>query len=306
MSDTEFAATADTASAEAPAQSAPPAATPAATIASATRPAFIPEKFWDGGAGRVRVEDLAKSYRALEQKLGRVAQLRQAEMRRAETNGTSPHASEPLPSLDRVPDSASPGAPERDAAEADAADAGTAAPHDADALDTSVPDSPDAYAVRVSHPWLERDTEIDGLLHAAGFNQAQAQLVYDLAAERVVPVIAGMAAEYEKKMAQGRLEAHFGGPERFAAIARQVKAWGQRHLPPALFETLAATPDGIAALHHMMHAGEPRFLAGDAPAAGPTQDELDTLVRDPRYWRDHQPDLVKRVEEGFRRLYPGA
>jgi hypothetical protein len=29
-------------------------------------------------------------------------------------------------------------------------------------------------------------------------------------------------------------------------------------------------------------------------------------VRDPRYWRDHQPDLVKRVEEGFRRLYPGA
>jgi hypothetical protein len=27
-----------------------------------------------------------------------------------------------------------------------------------------------------------------------------------------VPVIAGMAAEYEKKMAQGRLEAHFGEP----------------------------------------------------------------------------------------------
>jgi hypothetical protein len=116
--------------------------------------------------------------------------------------------------------------------------------------------------------------------------------VYDLAAERVVPVIAGMAAEYEKKLAQGRLEAHFGGPERFAAIARQVKAWGQRHLPPALFETLSATPDGIAALHHMMRAGEPRFIAGDAPAQGPTQDELDTLVRDPRYWRDHQRALL--------------
>ncbi len=66
-------------------------------------------------------------------------------------------------------------------------------------------------------------------LRAAGFDQAQVQLVYDLAAERVVPVIAGMAAEYEKKMAQGRLEAHFGGAERFAAIARQVKGWGERH-----------------------------------------------------------------------------
>jgi hypothetical protein len=77
---------------------------------------------------------------------------------------------------------------------------------------------------RVSHPWLERDAEIDGLLHAAGFNQAQAQMVYDLAAERVVPVIAGMTAAYEKKMAQGRPEAHFGGADRFASIARQVKA----------------------------------------------------------------------------------
>jgi hypothetical protein len=89
---------------------------------------------------------------------------------------------------------------------------------------------------------LKRDADVDGLLHAAGFNQTQAQLVYDLAAERVVPVIAGMAAEYEKKMAQGRLEAHFGGPERFAAIARQVKGWGERHLPKPLFETLAPRP----------------------------------------------------------------
>jgi hypothetical protein len=80
----------------------------------------------------------------------------------------------------------------------------------------------------------------------------------------VVPAIAGMAAEYEKKMAHAKLKAHFGGPERFAAIARQVKGWGQRHLPKPLFETLSASPDGIAALHHMMRAGEPRFLGGDA------------------------------------------
>lgn len=126
----------------------------------------------------------------------------------------------------RVSDDASPGAPTPElAANAEsggAEDRGDEQPSE-DALDTTVPAAPEHYAVRVSHPWLERDAEIDGLLHAAGFNQAQAQLVYDLAAEVVVPVIAGMAAEYEKKMAQGRLEAHFGGPERFAAIARQVK-----------------------------------------------------------------------------------
>ncbi len=298
MTDTEFAASADSAPAESPQPSTMPAAGPSGAPASATRPVFIPEKFWDGSAGRVRVEDLAKSYRALEQKLGRMA-----ETRRAEDTGTSPHPSEPLLSRDHVPDAASPGAP--DAAPDREHDSDGGPDGAAEAIDTSVPASPEAYSVRVSHPWLERDTEIDGLLHAAGFNQAQAQLVYDLAAERVVPVIAGMAAEYEKKVAHGRLEAHFGGPERFSAIARQVKAWGARHLPKPLFETLSATPDGIAALHQMMRAGEPRFIGGDAPASGPSQDELDTLVRDPRYWRDHQPDLVKRVEEGFRRLYPG-
>jgi len=144
-----------------------------------------------------------------------------------------------------------------------------------------------------------------GLHDAAGFNQAQAQLVYDLAAERVIPVLESLARDYECRLGQARMEAHFGGPERFTAIARQVRAWGERHLPKPLFETLTQSPDGIVALHHMMRAGEPRFLAGDKPAAGPSQGELETLVRDPRYWRDHDAELVHRVEEGFRRLYPG-
>jgi hypothetical protein len=95
-----------------------------------------------------------------------------------------------------------------------------------------------------------------------------------------------MAAEYEKKMAQGRLETHFGGVERFAAIARQVKGWGERHLPPALFETLSATPDGIAALHHMMRAGEPRFLAGMATRRSVTRSDCAAWPRRARGSRD--------------------
>ena len=121
-----------------------------------------------------------------------------------------------------------------------------------------------------------------------------------------MPAIERMAAEFERRLAQAKLEQHFGGAERFAGIARQVKGWAERHLPKPLYETLSATPDGIAALHHMMRAGEPRFVGGDAPAAGPNQGELDALVRDPRYWRDRDPALAKRIEDGFRRLYPGV
>jgi len=61
-----------------------------------------------------------------------------------------------------------------------------------------------------------------------------------------------------------------------------VKGWAERHLPKPLYESLAATPDGIVALHHMMRAGEPRFAVNEAPAAGPSQSEFDALVRDPR------------------------
>jgi hypothetical protein len=305
MSDTDIASV-ESAYAGAPVPvAAPVAPTPAAPdaprTAASARPAFLPEKFWDAAAGRVRLEDMARSYRALEQKLGR-----SAETRRPRDPGTSPHATDMPPPRDAGPDSAPPGA-------ASVADDDGARPRrdasgdaDASALDTGVPAAPEGYTARVSHPWLARDAEIDGLLHAAGFTQAQAQLVYDLAAERVIPAIEAMAREHERRLAQARLEAHFGGPERFEALARQVRAWGERHLPRHLFETLSETPDGIVALHHMMRAGEPRFLAGDKPAAGPTQAELEALVRDPRYWRDHEPTLVKRVEEGFRRLYPGA
>ena len=32
---------------------------------------------------------------------------------------------------------------------------------------------------------------------------------------------------------------------------------------------------------------------------------LDDMVRDPRYWRQRDPDFIGRVTEGFRKLYAG-
>lgn len=31
--------------------------------------------------------------------------------------------------------------------------------------------------------------------------------------------------------------------------------------------------------------------------------ELKALMKDPRYWKQQDPEMVKRVEEGFKRLY---
>ncbi len=167
------------------------------------------------------------------------------------------------------------------------------------------PDSADAYQVEPRHPLAGPDPEVNARLHEAGFTPRQVQLVYDLAAERLLPLIADAAAEFEADRERARLAEHFGGPERFAEVARQVGAWGRAHLPPAVFEALAATFDGVLAMQQMMQKGEPALARRAAPQAAPDQAELRRLMQDPRYWQKREPDFVARVTDGFRRLFPG-
>ncbi len=60
-----------------------------------------------------------------------------------------------------------------------------------------VPETPDAYEITPAQELCGPDPEVNARLHAAGFTCRQAQLVYDLAAERLLPLIAEAAAEFE-------------------------------------------------------------------------------------------------------------
>lgn len=51
-----------------------------------------------------------------------------------------------------------------------------------------MPESYDKYEVKFPHPLLDRDDEIFRRFFENGFTNEQAQLVYDLANERVIPV----------------------------------------------------------------------------------------------------------------------
>ena len=165
-----------------------------------------------------------------------------------------------------------------------------------------IPDGPDGYEVTPPHELVSPDPDVNGRLHAAGFTPRQVQLVYDLAAERLLPMIAEAAADFEAGRQVERLQAHFGGEERFRRIAAQVSAWGRAHLPEAVFTALASTAEGVIALHRMMEGKEPS-LARDAQAeAGPDEGELRRMMCDPRYWRTREPEFVRRVTDGFRRL----
>lgn len=207
-------------------------------------PDYLPPKFWDAEAGEARVEDLARSYTALEKRLG--------------------------------------------AAGGD-----------------TVPDTPDGYRIAPAMEGLTADAEVNARLMEAGFTQAQAQLVYDLAAEKLAPVVRDLAAETVENEQRRRLTEHFGGADRWQTAAAQIEAWGQANLPAPVFEALCSSYDGVLALHRLMRDGEPEMISNAQPApAGRSEDQLRRMMQDPRYWRDHDTSFAAEVRRGFEDLYP--
>ncbi|MDO9708694.1 capsid assembly protein [Paracraurococcus lichenis] len=168
-----------------------------------------------------------------------------------------------------------------------------------------IPETPDGYAIAAPHDLCCPDAEVNQRLHAAQFSNDQAQLVYDLAAERLLPLIAEAAAQYEADRQREVLVRHYGGEDAFRRIAAQLSAWGQAKLPPAVYAALAATAEGVTAMEQMMAAQEPG-LAREAEVPAPeSESALRAMMRDPRYWRSRDPQFIQRVTEGFRRLVGG-
>lgn len=169
-----------------------------------------------------------------------------------------------------------------------------------------VPDSPDGYEITLADPALSTDAEVNRRLHDAGFTPAQAQLVYDLACDHVVPQLHRMAGEYRVRGERERLLQRYGGEARFAETARALEAWGQRNLPEPVFAALASSYEGIVALESMMQNGDPALTRGSLGSdAALSEDQLVGMMRDPRYWKKRDPEFLAKVTDGFRRLYPG-
>ena len=172
-----------------------------------------------------------------------------------------------------------------------------------------IPEAPEAYDIAAPHDLCCADAEINGRLHAAHFSNAQAQLVYDLAAERLLPLIAEAAAQHEADRQRATLIQHYGGEDGFRRMAAQLAAWGQAKLPPPVYAALASTAEGVMALEQMMRGQEPGLGRDTAAPAAESETELRAMMRDPRYWRARpavHPARDRRLPPPGRQLNPAG
>jgi hypothetical protein len=172
------------------------------------------------------------------------------------------------------------------------------------------PASLDEYQIAAPHGLFDADPEINRRLYEAGFSREQAQLVYDMAAEYIVPLIREMAAELQAERELERLVERFGGPAKWREVSRQILNWASKELPKPVVEALSSTEAGVSAMYQMMTAGGANGIAAgpisarsEADPAPVGQQDLDAMIRDPRYWRDKDPSFIGTVTEGFRRKY---
>lgn len=181
-------------------------------------------------------------------------------------------------------------------------------PDDSDARDRLLtvlgrPAQPEDYVVSPTSDLVQPDPELNARLHAAGFTQEQVQLVYDLAAERLLPMVESLVQETEATRQVERLANRFGGHERWREVAREIRTWGEANLEPEVLTALSTSYQGVLTLHRMMRGSEPELLGRADGPARLDERTLDQMVRDPRYWRERDPSFIARVTEGFKSLY---
>ena len=167
-----------------------------------------------------------------------------------------------------------------------------------------VPETAECYKLDMKSDLLAVDPLVNQRLHALGFTNEQAQAVYDLAAEKVLPVVEELAQEYESARQRIALENYFGGKERFQQVAKQINLWAKQNVSADILDALSTTYEGVMTLYKMMQSDEPAVMPKGVYADTVLDEEgLKKLMMSPKYWKDKDPAVLKKVADGFNRLY---
>ena len=136
-----------------------------------------------------------------------------------------------------------------------------------------------------------------------GLTCNQVEQIYKIANEYLSPVLSELFSMQNETNAIAELKNFFGGTEKMNDALHAIDAFGNKFLPHDAFDALCSTPQGIQGIYKMMQSMEPHIETQKNEQENLTDDDLRRMMRDPKYWRDADPEYVRKIENGFKKLY---
>lgn len=162
-----------------------------------------------------------------------------------------------------------------------------------------VPDSADEYPIND----LLDDESVRKKFHEIGLTKKQVEKIYDIAEEFLQPTLKNLFEMQSESNAINELKNFFGSTQKMNDAMQEINAFGEKFLPISAFEELCSTPQGIQGIYKMMQSMEPEVLTDKNVNENLTDDDLRNMMKDPKYWRDQDPEYVRKIENGFKKLY---
>ncbi len=147
------------------------------------------------------------------------------------------------------------------------------------------------------------DESIRKKFHEIGLTSKQVEKIYSIAEEFLQPTLQNLFQLQSQTNAINELKKFFGDDDKMNEALREINSFGERFLPHDAFDELCSTPQGIQGIYKMMQSMEPTILTNKNTNENLTDDALRNMMRDPKYWRDHDPEYVRKIENGFKKLY---
>ena len=147
------------------------------------------------------------------------------------------------------------------------------------------------------------DESVRKKFHEIGLTSKQVEEIYSIAEEFLQPTLKNLFQLQDQTNAINELKNFFGGSEKMNDVLREINAFGEKFLPADAFDELCSTPQGIQGIYRMMQSMEPNVLMNKNETENLTDDDLRNMMKDPKYWRDQDPEYVRKIENGFKKLY---